>query len=419
MSFTVSEIKNMQRLRRKSQERRMNAVQEFSDRLNDKLGDKVKVVAAWGSVPKGKHGYDSDIDTLVILDDTKLENDVPGSAKNKIQKKVTGLAKKVDPRITIQYFPFLTEFWDSLRKGEPLAVEAIRNGDAVYDTGIFMPAKRLLQRGKIESSQESVKKRLKAAAAGYKKAEKKMKKIPHKLEQVMANGGQAPIMLLGRNAPPKEKVPDMLEEMFVENDMLEQEYVEKARELYEFGDTGEKESEKITGQNVQEHLDIADDYVRRMHKLVSQVRTKNRVDGIYKDYKKFLKANVAMLKEEGIEPPEDREDLPDIVEEELDLEESELELFSQWNEVMEEIRDENMEDVNRKQLHDLREKSRSFVSGVGRDLKSKKASAEDITPDLDADSVAQAAAGEDIIPNLEEKAEEQVEDEGSEEENED
>ncbi|EHK01315.1 hypothetical protein HRED_08865 [Candidatus Haloredivivus sp. G17] len=132
----------------------------------------MKCVAVWGSVAKGEHGRESDIDTLVILDDTKLQKDVPDDAKKKIQKKVTDLAKETDERITIQYFPFLTEFWDSLRKGEPLAIEAVRNGEPVYDTGLFMPAKRLLQRGKISGTQESVRKRLKVGAAGYKKAEK-------------------------------------------------------------------------------------------------------------------------------------------------------------------------------------------------------------------------------------------------------
>ncbi|PSH01285.1 MAG: hypothetical protein BRC26_03910, partial [Nanohaloarchaea archaeon QH_8_44_6] len=153
----MSHKDNIKEMREKSKERRMDSVEEFSDKLLDKLGDKVKCVAVWGSVPKGEHGYESDIDTLVILDDTKLQKDVPEDARKKIRSKVTKLAKETDERITIQYFPFLTEFWDSLRNGEPLVIEAVRNGEAVYDVGIFMPAKRLLERGKISGTQESVK----------------------------------------------------------------------------------------------------------------------------------------------------------------------------------------------------------------------------------------------------------------------
>jgi Nucleotidyltransferase domain. len=412
----MSQKDKMKEMRQKSKERRMEAAEEFSEKLNEKLGDKVKVVAVWGSVPKGEHGYDSDIDTLVILDDTKLERDVPKDAKKKIQKKVTNLAKETDERITIQYFPFLTEFWDSLRQGEPIAVEAIRNGEAIYDTGIFMPAKRLLERGKIKSSRESVKKRLKTAAAGYKKAENNMKSsIPHKLEQVMANAGQAPIMLTGRNPPPKEKVPDVLNEMFVEKDMLEQEFVENARELHDFGNKGEKESDNVTGQEVEEHLEMADDFVRRMHELVSQLGTRRKVKGVYDDYKKFLKANVAMLREQGVEPPENREDLPDAVRQELDLPDDEIEMFEQWNEVISTIKEESLDEVNEKDLYDLKDRTREFVSKVGEDLKEKKAEADEMTPEMDTSDIAEAADTQEMIPNLEEKAEQEIQEEEEEE----
>nr|EGQ40969.1 MAG: nucleotidyltransferase domain protein [Candidatus Nanosalinarum sp. J07AB56] len=412
----MSQKDKMKEMRQKSKERRMEAAEEFSEKLNEKLGDKVKVVAVWGSVPKGEHGYDSDIDTLVILDDTKLERDVPKDAKKKIQKKVTNLAKETDERITIQYFPFLTEFWDSLRQGEPIAVEAIRNGEAIYDTGIFMPAKRLLERGKIKSSRESVKKRLKTAAAGYKKAENNMKSsIPHKLEQVMANAGQAPIMLTGRNPPPKEKVPEVLDEMFVEKDMLEQEFVENARELHDFGNKGEKESDNVTGQEVEEHLEMADDFVRRMHELVSQLGTRRKVKGVYDDYKKFLKANVAMLREQGVEPPENREDLPDAVRQELDLPDDEIEMFEQWNEVISTIKEESLDEVNEKDLYDLKDRTREFVSKVGEDLKEKKAEADEMTPEMDTSDIAEAADTQEMIPNLEEKAEQEIQEEEEEE----
>ncbi|MBC5793331.1 MAG: nucleotidyltransferase domain-containing protein [Nanohaloarchaea archaeon] len=414
----MSSKDKMKKMREKSQERRMQAAEEFSEKLKDKLGDKVKVVAVWGSVAKGEHGHESDIDTLVILDDTKLKKDVPDDAKKKIRRKVTQAAKDTDDRITIQYFPFLTEFWDSLRKGEPLAIEAVRNGQPVYDTGIFMPAKRLLQRGKIKATRESVKKRLKMAAAGYKKAEKNLRSsIPHKLEQVMANAGQAPIMLVGKNPPPKEKVPETLGEMFVEKDMLEEEYVDIAQELYDFGDKGEKNAKEVTGEEVEEHLNKADDFVRRMHKLVSQLGAQKKVKGIVDDYKKFLKANVAALKAKDIEPPEDRDDLPEVVENNLDVDEDHIEMFDKWEDVVEKVKNKEMDEVNEKELYELKQTTKEFVSQVGKDIqKMKEEKAEEMTPEMDTSDVAKAADTDEMIPNLEKKAEKEVdEDEENEE----
>jgi len=386
----MSSKDKLQSMREKSKERRMEAAQEFSDKLNEKLGDKVKCVAVWGSVAKGEHGRESDIDTLVILDDTKLEKDVPDDAKKKIQKKVTDLAKETDERITIQYFPFLTEFWDALRKGEPLAIEAVRNGEPVYDTGIFMPAKRLLQRGKISGTQESVRKRLKLGARGYKKAEQQLKSsTPHKLEQAMASAGQAPIMLAGKNPPAKENVPDVLEEMFVD-DMLEQEYVDIAEDLHEFGNLGEKNPEEVTGQAVDEHLEKADKFIRRMHELVSQMGARKKVQNLVEDYKKFLKANVAMLKSQGVEPPKDKEDLPTVVDEELDVGDEHVQMFEKWDSIIEKIKEEDLDEVNEKKLYELKNSSREFISEVGQDLREMKESETDkMTPDVDPSKVAQ------------------------------
>jgi predicted nucleotidyltransferase len=419
----MSSKDKMKEMREKSQERRMESAQEFSDKLLDKLGDKVKVVAVWGSVAKGEHGHDSDIDTLVVLDDTKLQKDVPDDAKKKIRKKVTDLAKETDDRITIQYFPFLTEFWDSLRKGEPLAIEAVRNGEPVYDTGIFMPAKRLLERGKISGTQESVKKRLKLGAAGYKKAEKTMKSsLPHKLEQAMANAGQAPIMLSGANPPPKEKVPEKLEEMFVEKDMLEEEFVEIAEELHDFGNLGEKNPEEVTGEKLDEMMDKTDDFVRRMHKLVSQMGARKKVKGLVDDYKKFLKANVAALRAQDVEPPEDKDDLPQVVEENLDVDEEHLEMFDRWETVVEKVKDKELDDLEDKEIYELKNETREFIKEVGKDYQKMKEEeteeAEKMTPDMDTSQVAKAADTEEMVPNLQEKAEKEVESEEDEEEEE-
>ncbi|MFB6241636.1 MAG: nucleotidyltransferase domain-containing protein [Candidatus Nanosalina sp.] len=410
----MSSKDKMKEMREKSQERRIEAVEEFSDKLKEKLGDKVKVVAVWGSVPQGEHSVESDIDTLVILDDTKLKGDVPEDAKKKIRKKVTSLAKDTDDRITIQYFPFLTEFWNSLRKGEPLAIEAVRNGEPVYDAGIFMPAKRLLERGKISGTRESVKKRLKTAAAGYKKAEKNMRSsIPHKLEQVMANAGQAPIMLVGKTPPGKEKVPGVLEEMFVEKDLLEEEYIDIAEDLVEFGDKGEKSPEEVTGQMVEEHLEKADKFVKRMHKLVSQLGSRKKVKDIVNDYKKFLKANVAALKSQGVEPPEDKDDLPDVVAENLDVGEEHVEMFDRWEDIVSKIKDKSMDEVDEKELYELKSETREFVSSVGKDIQKMKQEdrTQKMTPNVDPSQAAKSASGEDIIPNLQKEAEKKVEQE--------
>ncbi|MCJ7478942.1 MAG: nucleotidyltransferase domain-containing protein [Candidatus Nanohaloarchaeota archaeon QJJ-7] len=369
----------------KSAERRREKVEEFSDKLVEKLEDKVKCVAVYGSVSRGEHTHESDIDTFVVLDDTKLGQDVPKEAKDKIRKKVTDLAKEVDDKITIQYLSFLTEFWDSIRKGEPLMVSVLRNGETVYDVGIFAPAKRMLERGKIQSSREAVQKRLKLAASGYKKAEKEVKSsIPFKLEQAMANAGQAPVMLLGEMPPEKQDVGDALEKLFIEEDRLEEKYAEHARDIAEFADKGEKHPEEVSAEELEEMMEKTDEFIRRMHELVGEMGGQKKVQQVIKDYKSFLKANVAALKSRDVEPPEDKEDLPDVVSEHLDLSDEDMDLFPEWEEVVEQIKERELEDVDEEDLQDLRARTRDFVSSIGEDLKQMKEE-EDVDVDVDED----------------------------------
>jgi predicted nucleotidyltransferase len=391
----MSSKDKLKKAKEKSQERRLQVAEEFAEKLVDKLGDKVKCVAVYGSVPEGRHTHESDIDTFVVLDDTKLEKDVPSDAKDKIRKKVTKLAKDTDDRITVQYFSFLTEFWESISKGEPLIIGVLRKGEPVYDVGIFMPAKRMLERGKITSSRESVKKRLKMAAAGYKKCEKRLKSsIPHTLEQAMANAGQAPVMLVGKTPPNKEDVAEALREMFVENDMLDEKYAEIAEKLHEFNDVAEKNPEEVTAEQVGEHMEMADDYIRQMHKLVGKLGAREKVKGVIDDYKTFLKANVVALKSEGVQPPEDKEDLPDVVADTLDVGEEHMQLFEDWEEIVSKVKDKNMDAINEKKLYEVKEKTKEFASKVGKDVKEKKKAEEatkDLAPTLNTDKIAEKA----------------------------
>jgi uncharacterized membrane-anchored protein YjiN (DUF445 family) len=228
-------------------------------------------------------------------------------------------------------------------------------------------------------------------------------------------------MLVGKQPPAKENVPQVLEEMFVEKDMLEPEYIEIAQELYDFGDKGEKDSEGVTGQEVEEHLDKADDFVRRMHKLVSQLGARKKVKNIIEDYKRFLKANVAALKSNGVEPPEDRDELPGVVAENLDVGERHIDMFDEWEDVVEKVKNEEMDEVNEKDLYELKQDTKEFVSEVGKDLKKAKEEqqkAEGMAPDMDTSSIAKAANTEDIIPNLDKKAEREVKEEEEDEEKE-
>jgi len=199
--------------------------------------------------------------------------------------------------------------------------------------------------------------------------------------------------------------------------MLEEEFIEIGEDLVEFGDMGEKNPEEVKGEEVDEHLEKADRFVKRMHKLVSQLGSRKKVKDIVDDYKKFLKANVAALKSKGVEPPKEKKDLPGAVEENLDVGEDHLEMFDRWEDVISKVKEESMDEVDEKDLYELKSETREFVSDVGKDIQKMKQEEEtqDMTPNVDPSDVAKKAGGEDIVPNLQKEAEKKVEQEEEEE----
>ncbi|MDY6774273.1 MAG: hypothetical protein SVS85_03655, partial [Candidatus Nanohaloarchaea archaeon] len=184
----------------------------------------------------------------------------------------------------------------------------------------------------------------------------------------------------------KQDVRDALEKLFVEEDRLEEKYADYAREIAEFADKGEKHPEEVSAEELEEMMEKTDDFIRRMHELVGEMGGQKKVQQVIQDYKNFLKANVAALKSRDVEPPEEKEDLPDVVSENLDLSEEELELFDEWEDVVERIKEKELEEVDEEELQDLRARSREFVSDIGQDLKEMREE-EDVDVDVEEEEI--------------------------------
>lgn len=50
----------------------------------------------------------------------------------------------------------MTEFWEMARIGHPLLYTIVRDGWALYDTGFFIPTRKLLELGKIPRTIEAI-----------------------------------------------------------------------------------------------------------------------------------------------------------------------------------------------------------------------------------------------------------------------
>lgn len=378
---------------KKEQEKRFKIAQDFSRRLIEKFKKSVKSVVVYGSTATGKHKKTSDIDVFVIMDDTKIEQEIPAEIKDRIWNEILRVAKDTNEAgklpegqgITIQAFMFLTEFWENMRTAEAVLIAILRTGVPVFDVGVFMPAKRMLMRGKIPTTKEAVDKKIAAAPEFVTYALSRVKSAAHYMEQGMAAAGQGALMFIGRVPPNKEDVPKALEESFVKQGLLEEKYVKDAEEIRKFAKELEHKKDeecKNCGAEVDKYLKMTDEFVKRMEKLVKELEMKKKSTVLMETYKTFLKANVGALKYKGVTPPESLKDLPKVMYEHFpDLKDIHAELFEHLTRALTMAKEGKESEIPERDVYELREKTKMFVLNLGKKLKEMKDRGEIVVPE--------------------------------------
>lgn len=403
------------RQRKKEQEARFKIAQDFSRRLIEKFKKTVKCVVVYGSTATGNHKKTSDIDTFVVMDDTKIEQEIPQEVKDRIWNEILRVAKDTNEAhkipegqgITIQAFMFLTEFWENMRTAEAVLIAILRTGIPVFDVGVFMPAKRMLGRGKIPTTKEAVDKKIAAAPEFVDYARARVKSAAHYLEQGMAAAGQGALMFIGRVPPNKEEVPKALRESFVTDGLLEEKYVKDAEEIRKFAKELEHKKDeecKACGAEVDKYLNLTDEFVKRMEKLVKDLEMKKKSNVLMNTYKTFLKANVGALKYKGVTPPESLKDLPKVMYQHFpEFKESHAELFEHLTRALTMVKEGKENEIPERDIYDLREKTKMFVLNLGKKLKDMKDRGEIVVPEEKGKKAEETVMTEEMINGKEKK----------------
>ncbi len=363
---------------KESQKKRFSIAQKFANEILKEFKQSLKVVAVYGSTAKGKHKKTSDIDVFVVIDDTKIESDVPMEVKDRIQRDLYKIAGEIDKNITIQYFVFLTEFWESLRSVQPILMHVLNSGIPVYDVGVFMPAKRMLQRGLIPATKESVAKRLYTAPQLLDMARTRVTSAAHSIEQAMASAGQAPLMQIGKVAVGKEDIGRTLNELFVKKGVLEKKYADDATAIHKFAKEVEmiEDDEKKCvgiGKRMDEYLDKTKKFIERMKKLTNQLDEDSKTKIIMKTYKTFLKANIGALELIGVEPPEELKDLSGVMGKKFpDLKDDQKDLFERIAKAVIVSKKGKADIIPEGEIYGIREETKRFIYNLGNKLKELK-----------------------------------------------
>lgn len=140
----------------------LNAIYDFTVKVVKDFGTFIKSVVVFGSFVRGEIKQESDLDILIIVDDASVpltpkvmalyqEELVKLLHQEEDEEKKKGVPIKIHANTST-----ITQFWDGVRRGDPLTIQILREGVMLFDVGFFSPFKMLLREGKIRPTQEAI-----------------------------------------------------------------------------------------------------------------------------------------------------------------------------------------------------------------------------------------------------------------------
>lgn len=132
-------------------------VYSFAGKVASKeyLGGFIQAVVLFGSVMRDEAKEDSDLDVLVLIDD--VSNEVTSEMASAYSLSVGSLLAKLNAHDKIHLTTLgVIRFWDGVLNGDPVIMSILRSGKPIVDTGFFNPLKKILEKGMIKPSRESV-----------------------------------------------------------------------------------------------------------------------------------------------------------------------------------------------------------------------------------------------------------------------
>ncbi len=261
---------------------------------------------AIGSLFRGEKS--NDIDVLIVVDDTDVKKMSRLELKDKLRaiiiglgydaSKITGINKAFHIQVHI-----LTDFWESLKDASPVIFTFLRDGVPLYDRGVFMPWKLLLQMGRIKPSPEAIDMHMDIADKLIQRAKGKLLSVVGEdLYYATLNPAQAALMLYGIPPPTHRETIKLLMDIFVKKEkLLEKKYVDILDKTFKYFKGIEHGTVKeISGKEVDILLKDADDYLKRLNKLFGEIEKNSEKRRVLEFYEGCISVAQDLINVNGI-----------------------------------------------------------------------------------------------------------------------
>ena len=270
----------------------------------------VTTYGMFGSLVRGDLKKESDVDVVVIIDDT----DVKRMSRFELLEKLRGIihsytseamaiaGTKVDFNIQVW---LLTDFWERVKDAEPVAFTFIRDGIPLYDRGAFLPWKSLLRMGRIKPSPESVDMFM---STGDKLKDNVNKRIfdilVHDIYWGIMHPTQGMLMLYGLAPQNLYDTSKSFRETFVKKEkLIEKKYADIFDEIvlkyYKGFEHGKVKAGDISGTDIDRLFKNSIDFIERLKELRGQIEKRVKENDIQEIYDNLFEMLEAQLKKKG------------------------------------------------------------------------------------------------------------------------
>lgn len=265
MKFDITSKPKLNRNRFKKDE--LDIAYEFAKKVYKEFGNFVKSLVLFGSASTKKAGSKGDIDILIIVDDVTIEFNEPLVQTYRIlMQKLIG---QVSTKIHLTSMR-LTSFWEYMRAGDPVAINILRSGHALIDTGFFDPMQHLLAQGRIRPTAESMHVYFSRAPKTLHNSKWHLMQATIDLYWAVIDAAHAALMKIGQSPPSPDHVAEMIEKHFVKPKLLEKRYAtimndfHKVQKMIMY-----REIREIKGAEYERYYREAQDFVERMKKFIN------------------------------------------------------------------------------------------------------------------------------------------------------
>lgn len=265
----ISKVKNAPTLQLKKES---EIALDFATKVYQKFNKLVKSVVLFGSAIKQTSTKGSDIDIILIIDDTSVKWDQELTAWYREELGKILRANPYQKNLHINTIK-LSTWWEDLMRGDPVIINILRYGEAMIDlAGFFTPLKFLLITGKIKSTPEAVYSCLQRAPMHITRSKVAELNSIEGLYWAMVDSAHAALIAADKTPASPEHIPVELKEMFVNAGKLKMKYVIWYRDLHVLHKKiTHGEITDLKGVEIDAWQERTEDFMRVMAELVKEL----------------------------------------------------------------------------------------------------------------------------------------------------